>query len=343
MPAASHVEKDGHVHATPSGWCSGATRRSTRRATRARSCGSCTTCSSASARTTRAPTAERDWPIRQPARGTTPSTARQREPDVEDVLREINGYDVATGEPVAGFAAARGRRLDRVRLLDLLRRLRRRRQPGPPARPGRCRRRGRLGLARVGVGVAGQPAHALQPRLAPTPRASRGRSARSYVWWDEAQEKWTGYDVPDFPVDKPPGLPRRRTTREGMDAIAGDRPVHHDGRRPRAGCSRRPACSTARCRRTTSRSSRRSTTSLYPELAARTRRRCAGRGRTTRYAAARRPALPVRGDDVPADRAPHGRRHVALAAVAGRAAAGDVRRDRPGARRRARASRTAAG
>ena len=42
MPAASHVEKAGRSR-RPSGWCSGATRRSTRRATRAASCGSCTT------------------------------------------------------------------------------------------------------------------------------------------------------------------------------------------------------------------------------------------------------------------------------------------------------------
>ena len=46
MPAASHVEKEG-TSRTPSGCCSGATRRSSRRATRARSCGSCTTWSSA--------------------------------------------------------------------------------------------------------------------------------------------------------------------------------------------------------------------------------------------------------------------------------------------------------
>ena len=46
MPAAAHVEKEG-TSPTPSGCSSGATRRSSRRATRARSCGSCTTWPSA--------------------------------------------------------------------------------------------------------------------------------------------------------------------------------------------------------------------------------------------------------------------------------------------------------
>ena len=36
--------------------------------------------------------------------GPTASTAPHAEPDAEQVLREINGYDVATGAPVSGFA-----------------------------------------------------------------------------------------------------------------------------------------------------------------------------------------------------------------------------------------------
>ena len=39
----------------------------------------------------------------RPRPGTTPRTARTREPSAEAVLREINGYDVATGRPLASF------------------------------------------------------------------------------------------------------------------------------------------------------------------------------------------------------------------------------------------------
>jgi hypothetical protein len=77
---------------------------------------------------------------------------------------------------------------------------------------------------------------------------------KQYIWWDPAPGRWTGYDVPDFPVDKPPDY-KPPEDAEGMDAIAGDAPfiMQADGR---GCCSRRPGCSTGRCRRTTSRSSR---------------------------------------------------------------------------------------
>ena len=61
-----------------------------------------------------------------------------------------------------GVHPAQGRRLDRVRLLDLLRGVRRRGQPGPAAQAALG---AGLGGQRVGLGVAGQPAPALQPCL----------------------------------------------------------------------------------------------------------------------------------------------------------------------------------
>ena len=57
----------------------------------------------------------------------------------------------------------------------------------------------------------------------------------------------------------------------------------------------------------------------------------------------RRPALPGRRDDLPPHRAPHRGRDEPRAAVAGRAAARDVLRDRGGARAPSAGSRTAAG
>jgi formate dehydrogenase major subunit len=60
------------------------------------------------------------------------------------------------------------RRLDVLRLLDLLRRLRRRRQPD---RAPQARQRAELDRPRVGLGVADEPAHPLQPRLGRPRRA----------------------------------------------------------------------------------------------------------------------------------------------------------------------------
>lgn len=43
---------------------------------------------------------------------------------------------------------------------------------------------------------------------------------KKYVWWDEAQGKWTGYDVPDFIADRPPSY-RPAEDATGKDTIAG--------------------------------------------------------------------------------------------------------------------------
>ena len=149
---------------TRSGSCSCTTRRSTRPATRAPSCGSCTTSASACSAHYAGSEAERDWPIVN-LKWDYPEHGEIAEPDAEAVLKEINGYDVATGEPVPGFAqlkadgtppAAAGSTPAASRTASTRRGAATRGTSTPP---------GRLGLARVGVGVAGQPPHPLQPRL----------------------------------------------------------------------------------------------------------------------------------------------------------------------------------
>jgi formate dehydrogenase major subunit len=46
---------------------------------------------------------------------------------------------------------------------------------------------------------------------------------KKWVWWDPAQGRWTGYDVPDFPATKPPDdKPQPGAT--GMDALPGTAP-----------------------------------------------------------------------------------------------------------------------
>ena len=211
-----------------------------------------------------------------------------------------------TGEPVAGFARAQGRRLDRLRLLDLLRRLRRRRQPGRAAATRATSTRPAAGSRPSG---AGWPAN----RRILYNRASADPDGQAVVGAQDAtsggtrtQGKWTGYDVPDFPVDKPPDY-RARRRREGHGRDRRRRPVHHDGRRQGLAVRAARACSTARCRRTTSRSSRRSTNLLYPE-----------HRRNPAALTLDAPGQPVRPrpatratrtcHDLPADRAPHRRR-----------------------------------
>ena len=171
------------------------------------------------------------------------------------MIKEINGYDVATGKPVSSFDELRndgstacgcwiysGIYKDGVNQA-------RRRNPGDISAPG--------GIVSPEWAWA-WPANRriLYNRASADLQGKPWSERKRYVWWDEHEQKWTGYDVPDFPATKRPDYQRAGgCQRYGRDLRLG--PVHHDGGRSRGGCSRPVACSTGRCRRTTSRSSRR--------------------------------------------------------------------------------------
>jgi formate dehydrogenase major subunit len=54
---------------------------------------------------------------------------------------------------------------------------------------------------------------------------------KKWVWWDEAQKKWVGLDVPDFATTKPPSA-KAKPGAAGMDALSGTEPfiMKGDGR-----------------------------------------------------------------------------------------------------------------
>ena len=167
-----------------------------------------------------------------------PIDGRRGEPSADAVLREINGTGPAT-RPLR-LHRPEERRLDGVRLLDLLRRLRRRGQPvhAAQARQGAGPRRGGVGL-----GVAGEPAHALQPRLG-RPRRRTVERAQRLIWWNADERTWTGGDVPDFAADQPPDY-RPTRGRPGAEAIGGTsrsscRPTARRWLYAPAGLARRP-------------------------------------------------------------------------------------------------------
>ncbi len=63
----------------------------------------------------------------------------------------------------------------------------------------------------------------LYNRAAADPQGRPWSERKKYIWWDEGQQKWTGYDVPDFPVNKAPDY-RPQPGASGMDAISGADP-----------------------------------------------------------------------------------------------------------------------
>jgi formate dehydrogenase major subunit len=160
----------------------------------------------------------RDWPLRN-LTWDHPEHGPLREPSAEAVLREINGYRIADGEPVAGFAELE--------------------DDGSTAcgcwiysgvyegGENKARRRDpeRWGWA--------WPAdrRMLYNRASADPDGKPWSERKRYVWWDERAGRWTGHDVPDFPVDKPPSYVAPADAR-GMDAISGTDPfiMMADGR-----------------------------------------------------------------------------------------------------------------
>ena len=68
-------------------------------------------------------------------------------------------------------------------------------------------------------------------RASADPEGNPWSERKRYVWWDTDEQKWTGYDTPDFPPDKPPSY-RSPDRAQGMDAIDGDSPfiMHSDGK-----------------------------------------------------------------------------------------------------------------
>ena len=166
-------------------------------------------------------TADRDWGIRH-LRWDYPEQGEIREPDVEAVLKEINGYNVATGRALSAFTELKrdGTTASGCWIYS-----------GVYAGDvNQARRRDPGDLTAEGGSVSPQwgwawPANRriLYNRASADPDGRPWSERKKYVWWDETQARWTGYDVPDFPVGKPPGY-RPPPGARGMDAIGGADP-----------------------------------------------------------------------------------------------------------------------
>jgi formate dehydrogenase major subunit len=63
----------------------------------------------------------------------------------------------------------------------------------------------------------------LYNRASADPEGKPWSERKAYVWWDAAAGKWTGHDVPDFPVNKAPSF-RPEPGIGGPEGLAGDDP-----------------------------------------------------------------------------------------------------------------------
>jgi formate dehydrogenase major subunit len=151
-------------------------------------------------------------------------TADHQEPDPEDVLRHINGIDLTTGRTVDGFAQLRadgttacgcwqycGVYADEV---NQAARKKPHDEQGPyePEWGWTWPANRRLLYNRASADLDGQP----------------WSERKKLLWWDAAAGRWTGYDVPDFPLTTPPGYVPPDGAR-GPEALHGDDPFIMQG------------------------------------------------------------------------------------------------------------------
>jgi formate dehydrogenase major subunit len=170
-----------------------------------------------------------------------PTRGPTDEPDVEAVLAEINGWTLPDRRPVAGFEElkddgstacgcwiyagirpAEGRNLARARQAD----------PEPAQPPGPNRQAPSPFVHHLGWGFA-SPANrrVLYNRASADPSGRPWSEAKRLIAWDAEQGRWTGSDVPDFPLRKAPDAPGDPDGR-GVDAHSGADPflMQGDGR-----------------------------------------------------------------------------------------------------------------
>jgi formate dehydrogenase major subunit len=156
-----------------------------------------------------------------------PTVGPHDDPDAEAVLREINGFDVATGEPLDGYT-------------DL-------KDDGSTACgcwiysgcfAGGVNRTARRDPGAEQSWVAPDWGWAwplnrrvLYNRASADPQGRPWSERKRLVWWDEGEARWTGHDVPDFKADMPPGYVPEKGAR-AEDALRGDQPfvMQEDGR-----------------------------------------------------------------------------------------------------------------
>ncbi len=147
---------------------------------------------------------------------------RKGEPDAHKILKEINGF--YTEDPAKHLPAFSELKDDGSTTCASWiycgvfpapeKNLAASKQPDPPGQPG----------AQLNWGYAWPANRRLMYNRASADLDGKPWSERKkWVWWDEAQKKWTGYDVPDFATTKPPAT-KAQPGGIGLDAHSGTDP-----------------------------------------------------------------------------------------------------------------------
>jgi formate dehydrogenase major subunit len=153
-----------------------------------------------------------------------PTKGPHADPDAAAVLREINGYNVDTGDLVDGFtdlksdgSTACGCWIYSGVFKDGVNQAARR-------KPGREQ----SWVASEWGWAWPHNRRILYNRASADPEGKPWSERKKYVWWDADAEKWTGEDDPDFIPDRPPSY-RPEEGASGTDTISGIDPFLMQG------------------------------------------------------------------------------------------------------------------
>ena len=146
------------------------------------------------------------------------------EPNVEEVLMEINGWTVADHKLVSGYTdlKADGSTASGAWIYSGC---------FPDKKENRANQRAPQGLYGHGWGFAWpSDRRVIYNRASARPDGTPWSERKRLVWWDQSSKTWTGLDTPDFTKDKPPDY-KPAADAEGDAALAGDKPfiLHPDG------------------------------------------------------------------------------------------------------------------
>ena len=145
-----------------------------------------------------------------------PTHGPHDEPDAEAILKEINGYTVADGEPVSGYleleddgSTACGCWIYSGIYKDGVNQAARR-------KPGREQ----SWVAPEWAWAWPSNRRIMYNRASADPEGRPWSERKKYVWWDEEAGRWTGHDEPDFVPDRSPDY-RPGEDAEGLETISG--------------------------------------------------------------------------------------------------------------------------
>ncbi len=147
-----------------------------------------------------------------------------REPKVEEIVKEINGYRVADRVLVKDYKELQndGSTACGCWIYSGVM---------PRENENRANKREPTDYLGHGWGFSWpSDRRILYNRASARPDGKPWSERKKLVWWDEAKKQWTGNDVPDFVLDKAPEY-RPQPGAKGMDGLAGDQPfiMHPDG------------------------------------------------------------------------------------------------------------------